>query len=75
MCVSRLHRVVAGEGAGAVRVEDTRGVESRVSLLALDGPAPEPGEWVVVHSGYVIGRVEPSEAEAVLAELRRQPIW
>lgn len=68
MCTSRLHRVVAADGT-AVVVEDVDGRRHRVSLLALDGPAPEPGEWLVVHSGYAIDRVDRDEAEAVAAEL------
>ena len=70
MCVSRLHRVVT-EGDSAVDVEDVDGTVYRVSLLALDGPPPMTGDWLVVHSGYAIDRVDASEAEAVAAELRR----
>ena len=29
----------------------------------------DPGEWLVVHSGYAIDRVDATEAEAVAAEL------
>jgi hydrogenase maturation factor len=53
-----------------VDVENIDGKVHRVSLLTLDGPAPEPGEWLVVHSGYAIDRVDAAEAEAVAAELR-----
>ncbi len=70
MCMSRLHRVV-GLGDGSVDVEDVEGTVHRVSLLALDGPAPAVGDWLVVHSGYAIDRVDATEAEAVAAELRR----
>jgi hydrogenase maturation factor len=70
MCVSRLHRVVA-EGGSTVDVEDLDGGVHRVSLLALDGPPPVPGDWLVVHSGYAVDRVESAEAEAVATELRR----
>ena len=57
MCMSRLHRVV-GECETWVDVEDVDGAVHRVSLLALDGPAPAAGEWLVVHSGYAIDRVD-----------------
>ena len=70
MCMSRLHRVVRTGEKGAVDVEDVDGTVHRVSLLALDGPAPTPGEWLVVHSGYAIDRVDATDAEAVAAELR-----
>ncbi|MGD0882977.1 MAG: HypC/HybG/HupF family hydrogenase formation chaperone [Acidimicrobiales bacterium] len=69
MCTSRLHRVVAADGETAVVVEDVDGRRHRVSLLALDGPGPVPGEWLVVHSGYAIDRADADEAEAVAAEL------
>ncbi len=70
MCVSRLHRVVT-EGRSYVDVEDIDETVHRVSLLALDGPPPVVGDWLVVHSGYAIDRVESAEAEAVAAEVRR----
>lgn len=70
MCMSRLHRVV-GQGDGVVDVEDMDGAVHRVSLLALDGPVPAVGDWLVVHSGYAIDRVDGAEAEAVAADLRR----
>lgn len=71
MCMSRLHQVVA-EGDGTVEVEDMDGTVHRVSLLALDGPPPAIGDWLVVHSGYAIDRVPASEAETVAADLGRR---
>lgn len=71
MCTSTLHRVLGDAGPGVVLAEDVDGGRHDVSLLALDGPPPEPGTWLVVHSGYAIDRMEPEQAEAVLAELRR----
>jgi len=71
MCVSRLHRVIEPVAPGMAVVEDADGSRHRVSLLALDGPEPEPGTWLIVHSGYAIDRLPQLEAEAVLAELRR----
>jgi hydrogenase maturation factor len=37
----------------------------------MDGPAPRVGEWVVVHSGYVLERVNAADAEAIAQDLRR----
>lgn len=70
MCMSRFHQVVRIVAPGAAEVEDVDGVAHRVLLLALDGPEPVPGEWLVVHSGYAIDRADPAEAEAIVAELR-----
>jgi hydrogenase maturation factor len=72
MCTSRLHRVVAAAGPGAVTVADVEGHLLRVSLLALDGPEPVTGEWLVVHSGYAVDRADPDEAESVVADLRSE---
>ena len=71
MCVSRLHRVLELVSAGVVEVEDVQGGRRRVLLLALDGAPPATGEWLVVHSGYAIDRVDADEAEAIAAELQR----
>ena len=69
MCMSRLHRVLS-RGEGVVQVEDLDGTVHHVSLLALDGPEPAVGDWLVVHSGYAIDRVSTTEAESVVADLR-----
>ncbi len=70
MCMSRLHRVLRSAGPGAVDVEDLDGTVHRVSLLALDGPPPTPGEWLVVHRGYALDRADATDAEAVATELQ-----
>jgi hydrogenase expression/formation protein HypC len=70
MCMSRLHRVIGIPEAGSADVEDVDGTVHRVSLFALGGTDPEPGDWLVVHSGYALDRVEEAEAESVVAELR-----
>lgn len=69
MCVSRLHRVLSCDGGDQAVVVDVDGRRGRVSLLALDGPPPRPGEWLVVHSGYAIDRMADDEARLTLAEL------
>lgn len=70
MCLSRLHRVTSTAGSAEAVVESADGTLRRVSLLALDGPVPAVGEWLVVHSGYAIGRAGADEAAAVAGEVR-----
>jgi hydrogenase maturation factor len=70
MCMSRLHQVLRLTGVGVAEVEDVDGARHVVSLLALDGPTPAPGEWLTVHSGYALDRVDSVEAQAVRSELR-----
>ena len=46
------------------------GRERDVSMLAYDGPPPQVGDWVVVHSGYALAPAVAEEAEAVLLEFQ-----
>ena len=70
MCLSRLEQVIAGAGVGTVWTEDLDGARHRVSLVAYDGPPPEPGTWVAVHSGYALEIVAAEDAAAAGALLR-----
>lgn len=71
MCVSCLGKVLGSDGAKTVLVENIDGLVTRASLLALDGLPPQPDEWVVVHSGYVIDRIDADDAARAVAEIRR----
>ena len=71
MCVSRFYEVLRRDGPAWVEVEDVNRVNSRASLLAYDGVDLCAGDWVSVHSGYVIDRVDAIEAARVVEEIRR----
>jgi hydrogenase maturation factor len=71
MCVSCLGRVLGSDGAKTVLVENIDGLVTRASLLVLDGLPPQPEEWVTVHSGYVIDRIDADDAVRAVAEIRR----
>ena len=58
MCMSRLHRAVTAPADGWMTVENAEGRLHRVSLIALEGPEPQVGDWLVVHSGYALRRVD-----------------
>ena len=70
MCLSRLQRVVGTAGPDAVWAEDADGRRHRLCLLAFDGDAPRPGDWLVAHSGYALGPADAAGAAAAVAELR-----
>lgn len=70
MCVSRFYRVLRNDGPASVEVEDVDRVNSRASLLAYDGVELRAGDWVSVHSGYVIDRVDAADAARVAEEIR-----
>jgi hydrogenase maturation factor len=71
MCVSCLGHVLESDGPRRVLVQHVNGLITRASLLALDGPPPVLGDWVVVHSGYVIDRLDTADALRAVAEIRR----
>jgi hydrogenase expression/formation protein HypC len=53
---------------------DAGGVEKRVSLALV--PEAEVGDYVVVHAGFAISRLDPEEALrtlALFAEIQGQP--
>jgi hydrogenase expression/formation protein HypC len=74
MCDSKLQRVVELLDDAAVAARDLDGNVHRVSLLALDGAPPSPGEWLIVHSGYAIERVDDAQAELTRATLREAEV-
>ena len=41
-----------------------------VSLLASDGDAAQPGDWVLIHVGFALSKVDEEEAHATLALLQ-----
>lgn len=73
MCVSRVHEVVAVREA-EVDVRDADGSTHAASLLAYEGDALSAGDYVDVHSGYALSRldrVEAVEVQALIDAARR----
>jgi hydrogenase expression/formation protein HypC len=48
-------------------VVDVGGVRKAVSLALVDGV--EPGDYVIVHVGYALARLDPDAAAATLAAM------
>jgi hydrogenase expression/formation protein HypC len=42
-----------------------------VSLLANDGDEARPGDWVLIHVGFALSKVDEEEAHATLSLLER----
>ena len=73
MCLGipgRVIEVVDREG-GLARV-DVSGVRREVSIALVDEAADpvEVDDWVLVHVGFALARIDEAEAEATLALLR-----
>jgi hydrogenase expression/formation protein HypC len=41
-----------------------------VSLLADDGDDAQPGDWVLIHVGFALSKVDEAEAQATIALLQ-----
>ena len=65
MCLAVPMRVK--EINGGVVVAEFKGVEKKVSTLLLEGLKKD--EFILVHAGFAISRVDPDEAEKTLALL------
>jgi len=50
--------------AGLVARCEAKGIEREVSLFMLQGEAVVPGDFVLVHVGYAIQKIEPQEASS-----------
>ena len=72
MCLAipaRVERLMEPESA----VVDMGGVRKEISLALVDGV--REGDYVIVHVGYALSRLDPEEAEGTLrlfAELARE---
>jgi hydrogenase expression/formation protein HypC len=56
--------------AGVAKAE-VSGVRRNVSIQLLDGdePAVKPGDWILIHVGFALCRIDEEEAKATLALL------
>lgn len=55
---------VREEGGYRVAVAEYGGMRREIDVSVLEGV--EPGDWVIVHAGIAISRMEPEEAEELL---------
>ncbi len=71
MCLGipgRVVRVLEGN-AGMLALVDVLGAERPVNLGMLEDMAVEPGEWVLIHMGFVVERVDEVAAEKAMTGL------
>jgi hydrogenase expression/formation protein HypC len=63
MCLGIPGRLVERTGDGLARV-DVSGVRRVVSVAFT--PEAEPGDWVLIHVGFALARIDEEEARATL---------
>jgi hydrogenase expression/formation protein HypC len=73
MCLAIPGQVIALiDEVNQIATVDVVGVRRNinVSLLAADGDEVRPGDWVLIHVGFALSKVDAEEAEATLALLQ-----
>ena len=48
---------------------DVSGARRRVNIMMLADEAVQPGDWVLIHVGFAMAKIEAQEAQASLALL------
>lgn len=59
---------VEGYG-GQLAMVDVEGAQRRVNLGMLEDQDVEPGEWVLIHMGFVVERIDVARADQAMAGL------
>ncbi len=67
MCLAIPGQILRLAGDGEA-VCDIGGIEKTVNVSLIDHPVP--GDWVIVHVGFALNRIDPGEAERTLAALK-----
>jgi hydrogenase expression/formation protein HypC len=73
MCLAIPGRILeVVDAANRLAKVDVAGVQRTINigLLDADGSGAEVGDWVLIHVGFALSRVDEEEAEATLALLR-----
>jgi hydrogenase expression/formation protein HypC len=66
MCLAVPARIESLE-ANEQAVIDVGGIRKRVSVALVEGVVP--GDWVIVHVGYALARLDPEAAAETLAAM------
>lgn len=72
MCLGIPGRVVAmiAGNADQLALVDVLGAERPINLGILDEPGVEPGDWLMIHMGFALERIDHEGAERALTGLQ-----
>lgn len=71
MCVGIPARIVALEPSGPhTATVDVEGVQREVNTLMVDDEGLAVGEWVLLHVGFAMSKIDADEAAETLAFMR-----
>jgi len=70
MCLGMPARVLDAVDLSSQRLlVDVQGQRQQVSAAMLMDELPQPGQWVLVHMGFALSRMDEAEARSVLESL------
>ena len=58
------------DGAARLAKVDVAGVRRNVNIALLDDEPVAPGDWVLIHVGFALSKVDEEEAQATLRLLQ-----
>lgn len=71
MCLAVPAQIISLDGTLAVA--EMSGVKKQIDVTLT--PEVVPGDWVVVHVGYALQRIDPEKAQETLARCAPPAIW
>ncbi|MEO9221519.1 MAG: HypC/HybG/HupF family hydrogenase formation chaperone [Mycobacteriaceae bacterium] len=72
MCLGIPGQVVAiTDAAGHLAKVDVNGVQRTISIRLVDDQPLQPGEWVLVHVGFAMARIDEREADLTLSAVKQ----
>ncbi len=72
MCLGIPGRIVEiTDHANCLATVDVSGVRRTISVKLLEDDLPEPDEWVLVHVGFAMAKIDETEALLTLAAVQR----
>lgn len=72
MCLGIPGRIVAiTDPAGYLAKVDVSGVQRTISVRLLEDDLPQPDDWVLVHVGFAMARIDETEALLTLAAIKK----
>jgi hydrogenase expression/formation protein HypC len=45
---------------------DVKGVKRLINIGLLDEDPPKPGEWILIHLGFALSKIDKAEAESAM---------
>lgn len=71
MCLGIPGQLVAlDDGNPHLATADVSGVKRVVNIGLLEEEHPQPGDWVLIHVGFAMSKIDEAEAERAMAGLR-----